>query len=138
MNFPSCLLALLDASSPKGTFYTKSSQNIAEFYTALSIESMKMWPKTPAKVCHYCETLGWIFPKRAYKFWHGRSVFEPTNRNNNDYKITQWYPLLGIQGERGTLYLNLRNRMSEVLDNEKRHSTLVRNSFNEPSWHFNC
>jgi hypothetical protein len=114
-------LALLDASSPKVQhFYTKSSQNIAEFYVApIHRIDENVTKDTPAKgfviiAKHWDES----FLKELTSFGIAEAYLNLPNGNNNDYKITHEIPLLGIQGEKvGTLYLNLRNRMSEVLDN---------------------
>lgn len=114
-------LALLDASSPKVQhFYTKSSQNIAEFYVApIHRIDENVTKDTLAKgfviiAKHWDES----FLKELTSFGIAEAYLNLPNGNNNDYKITHEIPLLGIQGEKvGTLYLNLRNRMSEVLDN---------------------
>ncbi len=103
-----------------------------------------MTKDTPAKgfviiAKHWDES----FLKELTSFGIAEAYLNLPNGNNNDYKITHEIPLLGIQGEKvGTLYLNLRNRMSEVLDNYGARgiqlSLLEILFFNERLSTFNC
>jgi signal transduction histidine kinase len=114
-------LALLDTSSARLLhFYAKTPQSIVEFYVApihridedVSKDSLAKGFVIIAK--HWDEA----FLKELSSFGIAEAYLNLPNGNHNEYKITHEIPLLGIQGEKvGVLYLHLRNRMSEVLDN---------------------
>lgn len=114
-------LALLDSSNAEVLhFYAKTPQNIVEFYVTpihridenVSKDSLSKGFVIIAK--HWDEP----FLQELSSFGIAEAHLSSFKTTNNNYKITHEIPLLGIQGEKvGTLYLHLRNRMSEVLDN---------------------
>lgn len=114
-------LALLDTSNAKLLhFYAKTPQNIVEFYVApihridenVSQNSLAKGFVVIAK--HWDEAL----LEELSSFGIAEAHLSTANSNKHyDYKITHEIPLLGIQGEKvGLLYLNVHNKMSEVLD----------------------
>lgn len=113
-------LALLDVSSDRLLhFYAKTPQNIVEFYVApihridenVSNDALAKGFVIIAK--HWDEAL----LQELSSFGIAEAHLSTSNNTQSNYKITHEIPLLGIQGEKvGLLYLNVHNKMSEVLD----------------------
>lgn len=113
-------LALLDVSNARLLhFYAKTPQNIVEFYVApihridenVSNDTVAKGFVIIAK--HWDDA----FLQELSSFGIAEAHLSTSNNAQSNYKITHEIPLLGIQGEKvGLLYLNVHNKMSEVLD----------------------
>lgn len=113
-------LALLDVSNARLLhFYAKTPQNIVEFCVApihridenVSNDALAKGFVIIAK--HWDET----FLQELSSFGIAEAHLSTSNNAQSNYKITHEIPLLGIQGEKvGLLYLNVTNKVSEVLD----------------------
>jgi len=100
-------------------FFAKAPQDVVEFFVAPIHRIDENVSQNALAKGFVIIAKHWdkAFLDELSDFGIAEAHLNPFKKSQNDYSIASEIPLLGIQSEKvGTLYLHLRNRMSEVLD----------------------